>query len=99
MMLQQLEGDDYVIATGESHTIREFLAASFGMVGLDWNDHVTQDPKFFRPAEVDYLHGDCSKARAKLGWEPRTSFAELVRLMVVADLEQEGLDPEKHVRL
>ncbi|HEV3231196.1 MAG TPA: GDP-mannose 4,6-dehydratase [Candidatus Dormibacteraeota bacterium] len=99
LMLQQPEGDDYVVATGESHTIREFLEASFGMVGLDWNDYVTQDPKFFRPAEVDYLHGDYTKARTRLGWTPRTSFQELVRLMVVADLEQEGLDPEKHVKL
>jgi GDPmannose 4,6-dehydratase len=99
LMLQQPEGDDYVVATGESHTIREFLDASFGMVGLDWREHVVQDPKFFRPAEVDYLHGDFAKARTKLGWTPRTSFPELVRLMVVSDLEQEGLDPERYVKL
>ena len=97
MMLQQPKGDDFVIATGESHTIREFLDVSFGIVGRDWKDFVVQDPRFLRPSEVDYLHGDATKAEQKLGWKPRTNFAELVRLMVLSDLELEGLDPAKFV--
>jgi len=97
MMLQQPKGDDFVIATGESHTIREFLDVSFRIVGREWKDFVFQDPRFLRPSEVDYLHGDATKAEQKLGWKPRTNFAELVRLMVVSDLELEGLDPAKLV--
>jgi GDPmannose 4,6-dehydratase len=97
LMLQQPQGEDFVIATGESHTIREFLDVSFGMVGRDWKDFVVQDPRFLRPSEVDYLHGDATKAEQKLGWKPGTSFAELVQLMVLADLELEGLDPAKFV--
>jgi GDPmannose 4,6-dehydratase len=87
LMLQQDEPDDYVIATGEAHTVRELVELAFKRVGLDWEDHVRIDPQFFRPAEVEHLIGDASKAREKLGWEPRTSFEELVNLMVDADVE------------
>lgn len=99
MMLQVPQGDDYVVATGETHSIREFLDLSFGMVGRDWNDYVRIDPKYFRPTEVDLLIGDPTKAREKLGWKPKTTFKELVRIMVAADLKDEGLDPEKLMRL
>ena len=81
------EPDDYVIATGEAHSVQELVDIAFGHVGLDPADHVAIDPRFLRPAEVDHLIGDCAKAREKLGWEPRTTFEELVRLMVDADLE------------
>jgi GDPmannose 4,6-dehydratase len=87
LMLQQDEPDDYVIATGEAHSVRELVEVAFQRVGLQWEDHVRVDPKFFRPAEVEHLIGDSSKAREQLGWEPRTSFEELVNLMVDADLE------------
>jgi GDPmannose 4,6-dehydratase len=87
MMLQQDEPEDYVIATGEAHSVKELVDIAFDHVGLDPDEHVKIDPKFLRPAEVDHLIGDYSKAREKLGWEPRTSFEELVRLMVDADLE------------
>jgi len=87
LMLQQDEPDDYVIATGESHSVREFLEMAFEMLGLDWRRHVEIDPRYFRPTEVDYLLGDASKAREKLGWRPRVSFEELVRMMVEHDLE------------
>jgi len=86
LMLQQDASDDYVIATGETHSIREFLALAFGQVGLTWEDYVEIDPRYFRPAEVDVLLGDASKARAKLGWAPKTSFRELVALMVESDI-------------
>ncbi|MHB8510360.1 MAG: GDP-mannose 4,6-dehydratase [Candidatus Dormibacteria bacterium] len=95
MMLQQDKADDYVIATGEDHTIREFLSEAFGLVGRDWQEYVTYDERFARPSEVPHLHGDASKARKALGWEPKTSFKELVRIMVVADLVLEGLDPDR----
>jgi GDPmannose 4,6-dehydratase len=85
LMLQQDEPDDYVIATGESHSVREFLDAAFRHVGLNWQDHVSLDPRYLRPAEVDLLLGEASKARRRLSWQPRTSFDELVRLMVDAD--------------
>ncbi|MGC8666895.1 MAG: GDP-mannose 4,6-dehydratase [Chthonomonadales bacterium] len=87
LMLQQNEPDDYVIATGETHSVREFLDEAFGYVGLDWHDYVETDPRYFRPAEVDLLVGDASKAKRKLGWQPRTTFKELVRLMVDADMQ------------
>jgi GDPmannose 4,6-dehydratase len=87
LMLQQPEPDDYVIATGEAHSVRELVDISFAHVGLDPDEYVKLDPRFLRPAEVDHLIGDFAKAREKLGWEPRTSFEELVRLMVDADLE------------
>ena len=86
-MLQQDEPDDYVIATGETHSVRELVDVAFAHVDLDPAQHVGTDPKYFRPAEVDHLIGDYSKAKEKLGWEPRTSFEELTRLMVDADLE------------
>jgi GDPmannose 4,6-dehydratase len=86
LMLQQPEPDDYVIATGESHTVRELCEAAFGHVGLDYRTHVEKDLRYYRPAEVDDLRGDASKARAKLGWAPRTTFHELVRLMMESDL-------------
>jgi len=87
LMLQQDEPDDYVIATGEAHSVEEFAALAFAQVGLDWRDYVRVDPNLLRPAEVDHLIGDASKARHKLGWQPTVSFPELVRIMVEADLE------------
>jgi GDPmannose 4,6-dehydratase len=87
LMLQQDEPDDFVIATGEAHSVRELVNVAFEHAGLDPDKHVDTDPKYFRPAEVDHLIGDSSKAKQKLGWEPHTSFEELVRLMVDADLE------------
>jgi GDPmannose 4,6-dehydratase len=86
LMLQQDEPDDYVIATGETHSVRELLDEAFGRLDLDWNQFVEIDPRYFRPAEVDLLIGDASKARRKLGWEPKITFKELVRTMVDADL-------------
>jgi GDPmannose 4,6-dehydratase len=88
LMLQQDEPEDFVIATGETHTVRELVERAFARVGLDPADHVSTDPQYYRPAEVDQLRGDYSKARERLGWEPQTSFEELVDLMVDADLEQ-----------
>ncbi|GIV01759.1 MAG: hypothetical protein KatS3mg015_0589 [Fimbriimonadales bacterium] len=92
LMMQQDEPDDYVIATGEAHSVREFLESAFRYVGLDWQDFVEIDPRYFRPAEVDFLLGDASKAREKLGWKPRVGFEELVRIMVDADLEMLGVE-------
>jgi GDPmannose 4,6-dehydratase len=90
LMLQQDEADDYVISTGETHTIRALLDAAFGAVGIDdWSGYVTQDPQFMRPAEVDLLVGDATKAREKLGWVPKVGFAELVSMMVAADLAEQ----------
>ncbi|HIQ02213.1 MAG TPA: GDP-mannose 4,6-dehydratase [Anaerolineales bacterium] len=87
MMLQQPAPDDYVVATGETHSIREMCEEAFGYVDLDWQEYVVQDPRFMRPAEVDLLVGDASKAREVLGWEPTVSFRGLVRMMVDADLK------------
>ncbi|MFI5005861.1 MAG: GDP-mannose 4,6-dehydratase [Solirubrobacterales bacterium] len=87
LMLQQEKPDDYVIATGETHSVREFLEEAFAYAGLDWKDFVKVDPKYFRPAEVDLLLGDPSKAKRILGWEPKVTFKALVRLMVDADME------------
>ncbi len=86
-MLQRDRPDDFVIATGESHSVREFVERAFGEVGLDWSKHVDIDPRYFRPSEVDDLQGDSAKARESLGWVPKTSFAELVKMMVASDLE------------
>ena len=86
-MLQQDKPDDYVIATGESHSVREFLDVAFGTLGLDWKPYVEIDPRYFRPTEVDHLRGDASKARAKLGWTPKVTFKALVEMMVRADEE------------
>ena len=90
LMLQQEQPDDYVIATGETHSVKEFLTEAFSQVKLDWHDCVELDPKYLRPAEVDLLVGDASKARTALGWEPKVTFRELVRLMVDADLALVG---------
>jgi GDPmannose 4,6-dehydratase len=97
LMLQQPEPDDFVIATGEMHSVREFVAAAFGLVGLDWERHVEIDPRYFRPTEVDELCGDASKAAMALGWRPRTTFDGLVRLMLESDLVEAGLDPAAHM--
>jgi GDPmannose 4,6-dehydratase len=86
MMLQQDHADDYVIATGISHSVRELVETAFGHVGLDWNKHVKLDPKLVRPAEVEHLIGDNSKARQALGWLPTVDFTALVKMMVDADL-------------
>ena len=88
LMLQQNEPEDYVVASGEAHTVREFCRLAFEHVGLDWERHVKTDPLLMRPAEVDHLVGDATKAHTKLGWKPRVEFPELVRLMVDADLER-----------
>jgi GDPmannose 4,6-dehydratase len=90
LMLQQDKPDDYVVATGETHSVREFCQEAFGYVGLDWEKHVIVDPNFYRPAEVDMLVGDPSKARRVLGWQPTVNFRELVRLMMDADLASLG---------
>ena len=87
LMLQQSEPEDYVLATGKTHSIRELLDIAFGCVNLKWEDYVEIDPKLIRPAEVDVLCGDATKARERLGWEPRVSFDELIRMMVNADLD------------
>jgi len=89
-MLQQEQPDDYVIATGETHSVREFLEEAFSHVGLHWQDYVKVDEKYLRPAEVDLLLGDARKARTKLGWTPSVTFRDLARLMVDADMENEG---------
>ena len=86
LMLQQPEPDDYVIATNETHTIRECLEVAFGRVGLDWQKYVEIDPRYYRPAEVELLIGDASKAKRKMGWEPKPKFKDLIELMVDADL-------------
>ena len=86
LMLQQDQPDDYVIATGEAHAVHEFLGEAFSYVGLDWHELIKIDPNYFRPAEVDLLVGDASKAKKTLGWQPKTRFKELVRLMVDADM-------------
>ncbi len=90
LMLQQDAPDDFVLATGETHTVEEFVEAAFSAAGLEWRDFVVIDPAFVRPAEVDLLLGDPEKAKVKLGWEPRTTFKELVALMVQADLARVG---------
>jgi GDPmannose 4,6-dehydratase len=87
LMLQQDTPDDYVISTGETHTVRELVEIAFGCVGLDWERYVKLDAQFVRPAEVDLLLGDCSKAQEKLGWKPEVSFPELVKMMVESDLQ------------
>jgi GDPmannose 4,6-dehydratase len=94
LMLQQDTPDDYVVATGETHTVRELIEVAFGHAGLDWQKHVTLDPKFLRPAEVDLLIGDPRKAKEKLGWSPTVDFGGLVRMMVDADLERVSRAPQ-----
>ncbi|MDX6473794.1 MAG: GDPmannose 4,6-dehydratase [Gaiellaceae bacterium] len=90
-MLQADEADDYVLATNETHTVQEFLEEAFGYVDLSWRDYVKIDPRYFRPAEVDLLIGDYSKAKEKLGWEPTVRFQELVRMMVDGDRERDAI--------
>jgi GDPmannose 4,6-dehydratase len=91
LMLQQDEPDDYVVATGETHSIRDFLDISFNYVNLNWQDYVEFDERYLRPTEVDLLIGDPSKARQKLGWKPTVTFEQLVALMVEADLRAVGV--------
>ena len=88
LMLQQEKPDNYVVGTGETYSVREFCELAFGYVDLDYNDYVVKDPRFYRPAEVDLLISDPSKAREKLGWERKVSFKGLVEMMVQADLER-----------
>jgi GDPmannose 4,6-dehydratase len=87
-MLQQDQPDDYVIATGMKHSVRQLVELAFSHVGLDWREYVVSDPKLFRPAEINTLCGDAGKARRILGWKPTVSFAELIAMMVDADLER-----------
>jgi GDPmannose 4,6-dehydratase len=97
LMLQRDTPEDFVIATGETHSIREFLDLAFAEVGIDdWTPYVRQDPKFLRPAEVDLLIGDASKAKEKLGWEPEVSFPQLVKMMVEHDLAVEAAKAHLH---
>lgn len=95
LMLQQEKAEDYVIATGETHSVREFLDEAFGLVGLDWKKYVEIDPRYYRPAEVDILLGDPTKAKEKLGWTPKTTFKELVKIMLEYDLNNVGLSLDK----
>jgi len=95
LMLQQPVPDDFVVATGEMHSVREFVELAFSLVGLHWQDYVEIDPRYFRPTEVDELRGDATKARERLGWQPRITFTELVGLMLAADLREAGLDPDQ----
>ena len=91
-MLQQDQADDFVIGTGEAHSVRDFLEEAFGYLNMDWQEYVKIDPRYFRPTEVDHLLADASRARQILGWEPRVYFRDLVRIMVDADLELAGLE-------
>jgi GDPmannose 4,6-dehydratase len=99
LMLQQERAEDYVIATGISHSVRDLVEVSFGHVGLDWQKHVRLDPKMIRPAEVEHLIGDSSKARAELGWKPSVDFPGLIKMMVDADLERVAAGPQLADRL
>ena len=92
-MLQQEKPDDYVIGTGEAHSVQEFLEEAFAYVDLDWQEYVEIDPRYFRPTEVEVLLADATKAKRELGWEPKITFRELVRIMVDADMEAIGLTP------
>jgi GDPmannose 4,6-dehydratase len=92
LMLQAENPGDYVIATGETHTVRDFLDQAFGYLDLDWKPHVEVDPRYYRPAEVDVLLGDYSKAKRELGWEPEVTFPQLVQLMVDHDLKLAQLE-------
>ena len=98
MMLQQDEADDYVIATEETHSVKEFLELAFGHVGLNYQDYVRVDERFYRPAEIHELRGDCNKARTKFGWKPKVPFAELVKMMVDSDLERQARFAAKEAR-
>jgi GDPmannose 4,6-dehydratase len=98
LILQHDKADDYVIATGVSRSVKEFVEAAFGLVGLDWKKYVESDPAYMRPAEVLELRGDSSKATKALGWKPETTFQELVNEMLENDLQLEGVDPAKHMK-
>jgi GDPmannose 4,6-dehydratase len=98
LMLQQDEADDYVIATGVTRSVREFVQAAFAIAGLDWNKYVVVDEAYMRPADVHELRGDPSKAMRKLGWKPKTTFEQLVHDMLEHDLQLEGVDPAKHLK-
>ncbi len=95
LMLQQPEGADYVISTGETHSVKEFLEVAFGIVGKKYEEYVRLDPKYIRPTEVDLLIGNSAKAKERLGWKPKVNFRELVEIMMTADLQAEGLDVKK----
>jgi GDPmannose 4,6-dehydratase len=99
LMLQRDQPEDYVIATGISHSVRELIEIAFGRVGLDWQKHVRTDPAMLRPAEVDHLLGDASKARAELGWSPSVNFKQLIEMMVDADLERHSASPHVAARV
>ena len=88
LMLQQEQPDDYVVATGETHSVQQFVEEAFGYLDLDWQRYVVQDPRYYRPAEVDLLVGDPAKAGRQLGWKPAVGLRQRVRMMVDADLEQ-----------
>jgi GDPmannose 4,6-dehydratase len=96
-ILQQPAADDYVVATGETHSVREFVESAFALAGRNWRDYVEIDPRYFRPTEVDDLCGDARKARERLGWRPTVTFYQLVRIMLEADLREAGLDPAEHL--
>ena len=96
-MLQQDDPGDYVIGTGQSHTVREFAERAFALTDLDWKEFVAVDPTYYRPSEVDFLRADPDKARHVLGWEPSVSFSELVQIMVAADMAALTVAPEKVV--
>ena len=98
LMLQQDEPDDYVIATGVTRSVREFVEAAFSLAGLEWERYVVMDQAYIRPSEVHELRGDPSKARKKLGWKVETSFAQMVHEMLENDLKLEGVDPAQHLR-
>src|SRR5260370_31339540 len=93
LILQQAAPGDYVVGTGETHTVQELVEEAFGYVNLDWKAHVEVDPRYFRPTEVDYLQADASKIRRELKWEPRITLRELVRIMIDAEMEDAGLTP------
>ena len=93
LMMQQEKGEDFVIGSGEDHTVEEFLSEAFGYVNLDWKKHVEIDPRYFRPAEVNVLRADATKAKKRLNWTPRVTFKDLVRIMVDADMLAAGLQP------
>ena len=99
LMLQQSKPDDYVISTGETRSVKELVQIAFGAVDLDWEEYVKVDQAFFRPAEVDLLIGDCSKAKKQLGWEPEVSFEQMVQMMVATDLERVTEEIEKKERM
>src|ERR1700674_1777703 len=98
LMLQQDDADDFVIATGVTRSVRDFVEAAFSLTSLDWNKYVVIDEAYLRPADVHELRGDASKTAKKLGWKPKTTFAELVHEMLENDLKLEGVDPARHLR-